>query len=190
MRDFRDAKTMAKALREGLAAKSVTLSHSECLELVAQQFGLPNWNVLAARIQPAAEGAPALHRAIPLLRIFSVEKAYEFYLDYLGFTLEWEHRFAPDLPLYAQITRSGLALHLTEHHGDASPGSKVFIVMTGIAAFHRELSAKRYRYARPGLEEAPWGARILQVADPFGNRLLFNEYHKRSIGEGETAHVG
>lgn len=36
---------------------------------------------------------------IPILRIFSVEKAKEFYLDYLGFTLDWEHRFADDLPL-------------------------------------------------------------------------------------------
>lgn len=50
MRTFRDAKTMAKALRQGLAERNIELSHSDCLELVAQQFGLPDWNVLAARI--------------------------------------------------------------------------------------------------------------------------------------------
>jgi hypothetical protein len=33
---------------------------------------------------------------IPILRIFSEEKAREFYLEYLGFTLDWEHRFEPD----------------------------------------------------------------------------------------------
>ena len=63
--------------------------------------------------------------AIPILRIFSVDKAREFYLDFLGFQLDWEHRFAPDLPLYMQIHRDGLILHLSEHHGDATPGSAV-----------------------------------------------------------------
>jgi ATP-dependent Lon protease len=51
MRDFRDAKVMAQTLSEALAAKSVTLSHSESLELIAKILGLRDWNVLAARIQ-------------------------------------------------------------------------------------------------------------------------------------------
>lgn len=51
MRDFRDAKTMAQTLREALNAKSVTLTNSESLELIARLFGLHDWNVLAARIQ-------------------------------------------------------------------------------------------------------------------------------------------
>ncbi len=37
----------------------------------------------------------AFNPAIPIFRIFSVEKAREFYLDFLGFTLDWEHRFEP-----------------------------------------------------------------------------------------------
>ena len=32
-------------------------------------------------------------RAIPVLRIFSVDKANEFYVGYLGFTIDWQHRF-------------------------------------------------------------------------------------------------
>ncbi|WP_457818672.1 glyoxalase superfamily protein, partial [Staphylococcus aureus] len=61
-------------------------------------------------------GAPpmVLSPAIPILRIFSVEKAREFYLDFLGFQVDWEHRFEPDLPLYMQVRRSGLTLHLSE----------------------------------------------------------------------------
>lgn len=59
--------------------------------------------------------------AIPIIRIFSVEKAKEFYLDFLGFTLDWEHRFSEDLPLYAQISRSGLTLHLSEHSATLRP---------------------------------------------------------------------
>lgn len=51
MRDFRDAKAMAKTLREALNAKSVALTNSESQELVARILGFRDWNVLAARIQ-------------------------------------------------------------------------------------------------------------------------------------------
>src|SRR5688572_29091838 len=93
MRTFLDAKAMAKTLRSSLGDKQISLSHSECLEIVAAQFGLDNWNVLAARIAGAAgdgtatpsSAGPQLKVAIPILRIFSVEKAKEFYVDFLGF---------------------------------------------------------------------------------------------------------
>ncbi len=62
-----------------------------------------------------------LSPAIPILRIFSVDKAKEFYLDFLGFTLAWEHRFSEDLPLYMQVTRTGLTLHLSDTTATARP---------------------------------------------------------------------
>jgi uncharacterized glyoxalase superfamily protein PhnB len=34
---------------------------------------------------------------------------------------------------------------------------------------------KGYRFVRPGIETAPWNARVMEVTDPFGNRLRFNE---------------
>ena len=114
-------------------------------------------------------------QTVPILRIFSVDKAKEFYLDFLGFALDWEHRFADGLPLYMQVSRGALCLHLSEHHGDACPGSTVFVRMRGVEALHRELTAKTYRYLRPGVERAPWGARVMEVTDPFGNRIRFNE---------------
>lgn len=113
-----------------------------------------------------------LSPAVPILRIFSVEKAREFYLDFLGFTLDWEHRFSEDLPLYMQITRSGLRLHLSEHHGDSTPGSAVFIPTEDIDALHRELTTKQYRYTRPGVDTLDWG-KEMNITDPFGNRLRF-----------------
>jgi len=51
MRNFRDAKTMAQTLRESLTTKSVTISHSESLELVSRMFGLADWNTLSAMLQ-------------------------------------------------------------------------------------------------------------------------------------------
>ncbi|MEJ7932438.1 glyoxalase superfamily protein [Ramlibacter sp. AN1015] len=111
---------------------------------------------------------------IPVLRIFDEAKAREFYLDFLGFALDWEHRFEPALPLYLQVSRGACTLHLSEHHGDATPGSALRIPVARLDALHAELSARDYAYARPGVERQPWG-RDMTVTDPFGNRLLFWE---------------
>lgn len=110
----------------------------------------------------------------PVLRTFDDSKARAFYLDWLGFVVEFEHRFHPEAPLYMSIVRDGLTLHLSEHHGDATPGSTTFVRMTGLADFHEEIMAKSYSNNRPGLEKAPWGLEM-EVIDPFGNRIRFNE---------------
>jgi hypothetical protein len=65
-------------------------------------------------------------------------------------------------------------LHLSEHYGDAAPGSALRIDTNDIDAFHAELAGKRYKYARPGINEMPWGTREVSVKDPFGNRLTFS----------------
>lgn len=91
---------------------------------------------------------------------------------FLGFSVEFEHRFEADLPLYLGIVRAGLQLHLSEHHGDASPGSTVFVPMNNILAFRDELLGKRYGYGRPGVEQYDWG-QVMEVHDPFGNRIRF-----------------
>lgn len=124
--------------------------------------------------RPATEQAVGFGPPVPILRVFSVEKAIEFYVGYLGFALGWEHRFGDDFPLYAQVSRAGLKLHLSEHHGDGTPASAVFIPVTDIDAFHRELSGKDYQYLKPGIETDPWG-RNFELTDPFGNRLRFCE---------------
>ena len=178
MRTFRDAKAMAKAMRAALAARKVEISHSEALEIVARQFGVGSWNILSAKIdsggQGGGESAIAFEPAVPIVRIFDIAKAHEFYLGFLGFKVDWEHRFGPDTPLYMQVSRGGLRLHLSEHAGDASPGCNMVVYMKGVAAFHKELIDKKYRYLRPGIESEEWGLEM-QVVDPFGNRIRFME---------------
>ena len=117
-------------------------------------------------------------RTIPVLRMFDVAKAREFYLDFLGCKVDFEHRFAPDLPLFLQVSLGDVVLRLSEHHGDAAPGSKVTIEMKGLAEYHAALNAKKYRYARPGLVEQPWGATSMTIADPFYNHIEFTEPDK------------
>jgi ATP-dependent Lon protease len=51
MRDFRDAKAMAQTMRDLLKARSVSVTHSESLELIARILGFHDWNVLSAQIQ-------------------------------------------------------------------------------------------------------------------------------------------
>ncbi|WP_337267681.1 glyoxalase superfamily protein [Oryzifoliimicrobium ureilyticus] len=182
MRDYRDSKAMAKAMREALAERNVTITHSEALEIIARQFGEPNWNILSAKIgeNEAARDRDtiAFEQAVPIVRIFDVAKASEFYLDFLGFTVDWEHRYGENYPLYMQISRAGLRLHLSEHSGDATPGGNMCVYMTGIHAFHQELHAKDYRYMKPGLHDED-GRIELQVTDPFNNRIRFMELKRR-----------
>ena len=109
----------------------------------------------------------------PVLRIFDEVKAKEFYVDFLGFTVDWEHRFEEGLPLYVQISKDDCVLHLSEHHGDCCPGSAMRIETNELEAFQKELVAKQYKNARPGIEKKPWGSNEMSVSDPFGNCLTF-----------------
>lgn len=115
-------------------------------------------------------------RTVPILRIFSVEKAKEFYCDFLGFTVNWEHTFEPGTPVYMQVSRGELRLHLSEHHGDGSPGVHLHVEMTGVDEFHQEVTSRNYRFMRPGVEDEFYGARTMHVIDPFGNSISFDEF--------------
>ncbi|MBN9242058.1 MAG: VOC family protein [Mesorhizobium sp.] len=121
----------------------------------------------------------------PILRIFDIAKAREFYVGFLGFRIDWEHRFDDDAPLYVGISRDACILHLSEHHGDGTPGSALRIETRDIVAFHQDLIGKRYRFARPGLEHTPWRTREVTVTDPFGNRLTFWENEAQPDTEAE-----
>lgn len=125
-------------------------------------------------------------KVIPMLRIFNVEKARDFYLHFLGFKQDWQNDGDGRAPVYMQVSRGDLVLHLTEHYGDCTPGSNVFVIMKGIEEFHRDVSSRRYKYMRPGLRKAPWNATVMEVIDPFGNRIRFNEFFKDPAATNET----
>ena len=104
----------------------------------------------------------------PILRMFDVAKAREFYLDFLDFEVDFEHRFEPDLPLYMEITRGDCRLSLSEHHGDVSPGAHIRIRMEGIEEFQRQLLGK-----------ALW----LRAAGPRGDAMGARGSSRRSLRE-------
>jgi len=125
-------------------------------------------------------------RAVPIFRIFSLDEAREFYLDFLGFKVDWEHRFEPGAPVYMQISPGGLVIHLSEHPGDGTPGSIAYVYTTGVRDLQRELNDKRYRHMRPGIQEQEWGMTEVSVIDPFNNRITFGERAQQHAGPGAS----
>ena len=113
------------------------------------------------------------HAPEPILRSFDEGKAREFYVDWLGFKVDWEHRFEPGMPLYMQVSRGACVLHLSEHHGDCTPGSALRIRVDDLPAFHAELRSRPYKNYRPGLERDEDGSFEVTVQDGAGNKLIF-----------------
>ena len=182
MRTYLEAKAMAKSLRTALAAKGIELSHSECLELVSKQIGFDEWNMLSAKIAletgerdalPEAAGI-SLEPAVAVVQIASVPDAKKFYVDFLGFTVDWGWSENDDeRSLYAQISRSGVTLHLSTHGADRG-ATELLIRSSGLTTLHAELSSKAYPFPL-NVRQTPDDRWELQVTDPFENRLRFSE---------------
>lgn len=169
-----DAKAMARRLRAAMEARGLAASHSDTLELVAAQLGHRDWNAASGVLGRQAAAGPRFTESIPVLRSLDEAKCRAFYCGFLGFGIDFEHRFAPHMPLYLGLIRGPVKLHLSEHRGDAVTGSAIFVWMDGVEAYHRELAAGDAGYAVPEIAEQPWG-REIGLVDPFGNRLRFCE---------------
>lgn len=109
----------------------------------------------------------------PILRIFDVDLARSFYLEFLGFQLDWQHQFEDNFPLYLQISKDDCIIHLSEHFGDASPHSAIRIYWEYIYELHSELSQKDYKFSKAQVEKTDWETLELSITDPFSNRIIF-----------------
>ena len=115
-------------------------------------------------------------RVIPTLRIFDIAKAREFYIEFLGFKVDFEHRFEPDLPLFMQVSLGDVVLYLSEHHGDCCArrqdcyrNARAWLP-TMPNCWQRNTAMRA-----PDLSKQPWGATTMTIADPFFNRIEFSE---------------
>ncbi|MEO1763136.1 MAG: glyoxalase superfamily protein [Cyanobacteria bacterium J06629_18] len=113
--------------------------------------------------------------SVAIFRIFDMEKAIEFYCDYLGYTKAWVHQFGDEMPCYVCVKSGDSEIHLSEHYGDCTPGSAVRINIVGIKEYHTYLLGKKYSFCKPGLKKAPWGHYEITVSDPFANKIIFWE---------------
>jgi hypothetical protein len=164
-----EAKAAARALRAALAPQ-FELSHGQALDLLARTLGLADWNTLAARYHDALTGP-----AMPILRVYEESLARRFYVEWLGFQVDFEHRFGPGHPLFLGVSRGPTTLGLSGHHGDGTPGSAVWIPVTNLRALRERLVADDADAQRPGIDREAPGGPTLTVTDPFGNELRFCE---------------
>ncbi len=114
----------------------------------------------------------------PVFRIYDYDRAIEFYINWLGFKIDWEHSFGDNSPKYLQISLGNISLHLSEHHGDCSPGARAHIEnFTGLKEYHSRLISADYKYNKPGIGKAFWDSNVtaMEVIDPFRNILSFSE---------------
>ncbi|SCG57838.1 Glyoxalase-like domain-containing protein [Micromonospora echinaurantiaca] len=98
----------------------------------------------------------------PVLRVADADASARWY-ERLGFVKHWEHRFAPGMPRYVGIARGGMHLHLSEHTGDARPGTLVYLCV-------RDVDAMAAACGIGEIDDMEWG-RDFEVTDPDGNRL-------------------
>ena len=165
MQNFLDAKTMAKTLRQTMAERKVELSHSEALEIVARQFGVANWNILAARIGAVA-GKDEATLEVPVNWLANDNTAHRLYRIGLD----------PEEPGTALIACS------RDRSSGVGAGEDDF------ATLMQSISAEGYRGKRVRLaaalrtEDADAGSIWLRVDDAAGAVLAFDNMIDRKNG--------
>ena len=117
--------------------------------------------------------------SIPVLRMFDERAAHAFYVDYLGFEIEWEHRFEenPRSPLYMQIRLGQAVIHLNGHATQDTPYAEVRIPVRGVQAYCNHLRAKEAKFPKPSVVDPRYAGRKtdMNLIDPFENYLVFWE---------------
>ncbi|WP_407922620.1 glyoxalase superfamily protein [Auraticoccus monumenti] len=92
-----------------------------------------------------------------------------------GFHRRLRAPFRAGLPLFIRVSRGQTALGLSEHHGDGTPGSVVWVPTRGLDAYRERLLADPLATQRPGIDHDAPGGPTMSVLDPFGNELRFCE---------------
>ena len=114
--------------------------------------------------------------SIPVVRMLEEADSKAFYLDYLGYSIDWEHRFGDNSPLYMQIRLGDSVIHLDGHANEDSPTVEVRVPVVGIDEFCADLQS---RAAKLGLEQPvivdpryEGRGTDLNLLDPAGNIVV------------------
>ena len=115
----------------------------------------------------------------PVFAISDYQLALDFYVGWLGMTIDWEEPLAVANRHYFQVSRGNVILHLTDDAAESCQGAKAIAEVTGLLFYHRQLQEKTTRFAfeLPALRKASWSEKVVQLelTDPFGNHLVFAE---------------
>ena len=152
-------------------------------EIVAAEAGFPNWTALKMRPgdpkrpSQVATNGPILGGAVPILFVRNVAAAATFYVEKLGFEIDFLHG-AP--PFYGSVSRDRACLHLRFVHQTnfselaAREDSLILatIEVADVKALFHEYDARSVDFAQRLIRQ-PWGGLDFHVRDPEGNVVSF-----------------
>jgi catechol 2,3-dioxygenase-like lactoylglutathione lyase family enzyme len=101
-------------------------------------------------------------KVVPFLRVADAEASAEWYAG-LGFTVDWQHRFAPGLPLFISMSNGEGQVFLSEHKGDARPDTLLYLYVADVDAVAAQYGGD--------VQTQEYGMREIELVDPDGNRL-------------------
>jgi len=116
--------------------------------------------------------------SIPVLRMLSEDESRRFYVEFLGYTIDWEHRFTPDdprSPLYMQIHRGASVIHLNGHADEQTATAEVRIPVADLIGLQNELRDKSGDWPTPEAVDPRYEGKPsdMNIHDPAGNHLVF-----------------
>lgn len=117
-----------------------------------------------------------MQRVIPALRMTDYERSKKYYVDGLGFQVDWEHRFEPGFPVFAAISRDAMQIYLSEHAGDCQVGGLVHFYVDKVHPWYEEFLVKGVAITEPPCNDL--GFWMMTLTDPDGNQLRFCEIRK------------
>ncbi|MEK3884904.1 glyoxalase superfamily protein [Paenibacillus sp. PL2-23] len=112
-----------------------------------------------------------MQKVIPAFRITDYERSKSFYVEGLGFHVDWEHRFEPNFPVFVQITKDHMTIYLTEHAGDCQVGGLIHLFVPHVDSWYNELLSKHEILVIEPPHEDLEGLRMMTITDPDGNQL-------------------
>jgi uncharacterized glyoxalase superfamily protein PhnB len=110
---------------------------------------------------------------VPVLQVRDARRSCQFYCDVLGFTKNWEHQFAPGLPLFVSVSRNSIQLFLTEH-AESAFGTLIYFYVQDVDTLAQIVQAQGGILDLAPVDQ-PWGVRELHLRDLDGNKLRFGQ---------------
>ena len=117
-----------------------------------------------------------LKDAVPILDVRDVETALRFYVERLGFQVDFRYEDDPDN--YAGVRRGGVCLHMQWQHEDLFKSGqagrlRVRILVDDPDALFEEYRVRGVVDERTRIGDTPWGTREFGFRDSDGNGLIF-----------------
>ncbi|WP_077212434.1 glyoxalase superfamily protein [Bacillus dakarensis] len=112
-----------------------------------------------------------MQKVVPAFRITDYKRSKAFYVEGMGFQIDWEHRFEPNFPVFVQITKDEMTIYLTEHTGDCETGGLIHLFVPNVDKWYDELKSKKDIHITEPPNDDLEGLRMMTVVDPDGNQL-------------------